>query len=270
MVSWQVAQSRRAGRRRAVSGVILVLTAAFLVAPVSAQAEILWRGGFETGSFSEWDALQAVPGGARIVSAPARDGAYAARFEVGPGDNPLPCACGERAELLERTNEKPGTVSSWAWSVYFPAEFAVKPGGRIVFTQWHDYDQGLPGHPAPVVLRVLSVGGEERFSLGVRGGPVTNPVARDWTLGQVQRERWYDIVARIRWASDGSGYVQLMIDGTWVVPRTSTPTLFAENAAKGVYLKQGLYRATAWSGTSVAYLDATRRGRYLSDVLPTG
>ncbi|MGH7717419.1 MAG: hypothetical protein ACREON_01060 [Gemmatimonadaceae bacterium] len=77
----------------------------------------------------------------------------------------------ERAELLERTNEKPGTVSSWAWSVYFPAEFAVKPGGRIVFTQWHDYDQGLPGHPAPVVLRVLGVGGEERFSLGVRVGP---------------------------------------------------------------------------------------------------
>ncbi|MGH7717420.1 MAG: hypothetical protein ACREON_01065 [Gemmatimonadaceae bacterium] len=50
--------------------------------------------------------------------------------------------------------------------------------------------------------------------------------------------------------------MQLMIDGTWVVPRTSAPTLFVENAAKGVYLKQGLYRAAVWSGTSVAYLDA--------------
>jgi hypothetical protein len=249
---------------------ILLLTTVVLAVPAAAPAEILWRGGFETGNFSEWDALQAVPGGAGVVSTRVRDGAYAARFEVGPGDNPLPCACGERAELVERTGETPGTVSSWAWSVYFPAEFAVKSGGRIVFTQWHDYDAGLPGHPAPVVLRVLSVNGEERFSLGVRGGPVTNPVARDWTLGRVERGRWYDLVARLRWASDGSGYVQLMIDGTWVVPRTYTPTLFAENAAKGVYLKQGLYRATAWSQTSVAYLDATRRGRYLSDVLSTG
>jgi hypothetical protein len=251
---------------RRLSALAAALTLGVLSASVPAQAEILWQGGFETGDFSEWDAMQVLPGRATIVADPVRSGGYAARFELRAGDNPLPCACGERTELVERSNELPGTVSSWAWSVYFPAEFAVRPGGRVVFTQWHDYDAGYAPHPAPVVVRVLNVGGQDRFSLGVRGGPIARPVARDWTLKTIERGRWHDLAVRIRWAPDGRGYIELMIDGSWVVPRTYTPTLFAENASKGVYFKQGLYRATPTSETTVAYLDATRRGRYFSDV----
>jgi hypothetical protein len=251
---------------RRLSALAAALTLGVLSVSVPAQAEILWQGGFETGDFSEWDAMQVLPGRATIVADPVRSGGYAARFELRAGDNPLPCACGERTELVERSNELPGTVSSWAWSVYFPAEFAVRPGGRVVFTQWHDYDAGYPPHPAPVVVRVLNVGGQDRFSLGVRGGPIARPVARDWTLKTIERGRWHDLAVRIRWAPDGRGYIELMIDGSWVVPRTYTPTLFAENASKGVYFKQGLYRATPTSETTVAYLDATRRGRYFSDV----
>jgi hypothetical protein len=41
-----------------------------------------------------------------------------------------------------------------------------------------------------------------------------------------------------------------------------------ENAARGVYLKQGAYRAVPWSGTTVAYVDGTRRGQTLADVQP--
>ena len=60
-----------------------------------------------------------------------------------------------------------------------------------------------------------------------------------------------------------------MIDGTWVVQQASTPTLFVENGAKGVYVKQGVYRATPWSQTTVAYLDGMRRGDTLADALAT-
>jgi hypothetical protein len=249
--------------RRGLRAGAAVLAIAALAASSSAQAEIVWRGGFETAGLSEWDAVQALPGRAVVVAAPVRDGLYSARFEVRSGDNPLQCACGERAELVKRTGERPGTVSAWAWSVFFPAEFAVRPGKRVVFTQWHDFGSG---HPAPVVVRVVSVGGEERFSLGVQGGRTATPVVREWTLGRVERGRWYDFVVLVRWASDRSGYVQLMIDGSWVVGKTFTPTLYVENAAQGVYLKQGLYRATPWSETTVAYLDRTRRGVTLSDV----
>jgi hypothetical protein len=246
--------------------VALGAVAVVLVAlSVPASAAILWRGGFESGNFSEWDAVQAVPGGARVVATPTRDGRFAARFEVGPGDNPLRCSCGERAELVKHTGEKPGTTSVWAWSVYFPAEFAVRPGRRVVFTQWHDYGSG---HPAPVVVRVVSTGGQDRLGLGVTGGRTASPVVRDWLFGPVQRGRWYDFVARLRWAPDSTGSVELMIDGSWVIPKTSTPTLFVENAARGVYLKQGAYRAVPWSGTTVAYVDGTRRGQTLADVQP--
>lgn len=256
---------RHATRERTSSQVCVLAAAALvvLVATVAAAAETLWRGGFEVGTFSEWDAVQAKPGGASVVEDRVRDGRYAARFEVGPGDNPLRCSCGERAELVKHTGERPGMTSVWAWSAYFPAEFAVRPGRRVVFTQWHDYGSG---HPAPVVIRVVSVNGEDRLGLGVQGGAVANPVVRAWTFGRLERGRWYDFVTRIRWASDGTGSVELMIDGTWVIPPTSTPTLFQENGERGVYLKQGAYRATPWSQTTVAYIDGTRRGTDLSDV----
>ena len=254
-------------RRRRPSLLLFGLVAtAVLAAAMPASAEITWRGGFETGSFGEWDTLQAKPGGATIVTAPVREGRYAARFRVGPGDNPLRCSCGERAELVKHAGEKPGMTSVWAWSAYFPAEFAVRPGKRVVFTQWHDYGAG---HPAPVVVRVVNAGGEDRLGLGVVGGPVARPVTRDWTFGRLERGRWYDFVARIRWASDATGSIELMIDGTWVVQQASTPTLFVENGAKGVYVKQGVYRATPWSQTTVAYLDGMRRGDTLADALAT-
>ena len=151
-------------RRRRPSLLLFGLIAtAVLAVAMPASAEITWRGGFETGSFGEWDALQAKPGGAAIVAAPVRDGRYAARFRVGAGDNPLRCSCGERAELVKHAGEKPGMTSVWAWSAYFPAEFAVRPGKRVVFTQWHDYGAG---HPAPVVVRVVNAGGEDRLGLG--------------------------------------------------------------------------------------------------------
>jgi hypothetical protein len=165
---------------------------------------------------------------------------------------------------VKHTGERPGSTSVWAWSAFFPAEFAVRPGRRVVFTQWHDYSSG---HPAPVVVRVVSGGGQERFALGVQGGRTANPVVREWTLERIQRGRWYDFVARFRWAPDGTGSIELMMNGSWVVPKTYTPTLYLENAAKGVYLKQGVYRATPWSETTVAYIDGIRRGRTLADVL---
>ena len=256
-------RENRGRHRRRSLGVLFLAMIAGLVVLVPASAEITWRGGFETGTFSEWDALQARPGSATIVDDPVREGRYAARFEVGPGDNPLRCSCGERAELVEHTGERPGTTSVWAWSAYFPAEFAVRPGKRVVFTQWHDFGSG---HPAPLVIRVVSTGGVERLGVGVLGGPLANPVGREWALAPLQRGRWYDFVARLRWAPDSTGSVELMIDGTWVIPKTNTPTLFVENGAKGVYLKQGVYRAQPWSRTTVAYLDGMRRGETLDDV----
>lgn len=251
--------------RPGLGRVFVILAVAVLASAVVAHAAITWRGGFETGNLSEWDKANALPGRITVVSDTVRHGVYAGRFEVRAGDNPLPwCECGERAEVVKHTRaELPGTVSWWAWSAYFPAEFAVRPGGRIVFSQWHDYGSG---HPPPVVIRVESVGGVERFAMRVMGGRTAAPVIREWALQRVERGRWYDFVAGFRWASDSSGWAQLMINGSWVVGKTFTPTLYRENGAQGVYLNQGLYRATPWSEASVAYLDGTRRGQTLADI----
>jgi hypothetical protein len=174
--------------RHSAGRVFAVVAVAFLASAVVAEAAITWRGGFETGNLSEWDKANALPGRVTVVTDPVREGVYAGRFEVRPGDNPLPwCECGERAEVVKHTRvELPGTVSWWAWSAYFPAEFAVRPGGRIVFSQWHDYGSG---HPVPVVIRVESVGGVERFAIRVMGGRIATPVIREWALQRVERGR---------------------------------------------------------------------------------
>src|SRR5262245_50565999 len=66
---------------------------------ISAPAAVIWRGDYETGDFSQWGPfhVQAVPGGATIVTSPVRQGSYAARFVVRPGDRPIDSA--ERAEV---------------------------------------------------------------------------------------------------------------------------------------------------------------------------
>ena len=100
----------------------------------------LFRGDYETGNFSQWSAIQALPGDVTIASSPVRQGSYSARFQVNPGDNPLNCCAGsERSEVYASTGEAAGTESWWAWSTYFPSDFTYVPNTSWnIFTQWHN------------------------------------------------------------------------------------------------------------------------------------
>ena len=79
----------------------LILTALVLaglilghvVSATASSASIGWRGDYETGDFGQWTfgVQEKTPSRATIVTsvggAPPRQGQYAARFEVDPGDN---------------------------------------------------------------------------------------------------------------------------------------------------------------------------------------
>src|SRR5437773_7048886 len=123
------------GRTRIACFVVALALAAVGVG--DAHAIIIKRLDYETGSFSQWTAVQAVVGGARIVRSPVHQGRFAARFVVRPGDNPIR-ATGERAEVYTNTGEGEGTESWWAWSTYFPTGFRPNRNSTWnVFTQWH-------------------------------------------------------------------------------------------------------------------------------------
>lgn len=251
------ARSRRAGSpmpqrsRKPVWALPLALVVVALVVP-AADARVLLRLNYETGNFRQWTALQALPGRAAIVRSPTRQGRFAARFVVRPGDDPIG-STGERSEVFAFTGEGEGSNSWWAWSTYFPRGFRPNPGTWNVFTQWHHTG---PVCPPPVNFLVDGSARPARLLLHVRGGSL-NPVTceasfdRRWGFARLRRGRWYDFRFHVRWSSNpAGGLVALWVNGRRVLRRAGIPTLYP---GQGVYVKQGFYRNDSGLVTAIVH-----------------
>jgi hypothetical protein len=194
------------------------------------------------------------------VRAPAREGRYAARFEVDPGDGPGGYGMGERAEALIDTRETDcyeGHESWWGWSVYFPPDFQIGTSPWASWTQFHN--SGTSG----ATNAFFYVANASTLMFGAAGGDAAHPVRRDWTLAPLLRGNWYDIVFHVKWSSSATdGFVEVWVNGTRVVAKTVMATLYAGQTC---YLKQGIYRAP-YDKPSVIYIDGTVRGQSYDDV----
>ena len=249
------AASARAGRR---ASLLALAAAIFLSLAPDAGAEILWRGDYETANFSQWTAVQAVPGRTSFVTDIVREGRYAARFEINPGDKPIN-ATGERTEIYKETGEAAGVESWWAWSTYFGNDFNPNPDTLWnIFTDWHH--SGCCGQ-ANVHFEVDTTFSPWRIQLRTFGGDV-NQNQRRFRLAELERNKWYDFVFHVRWAPDNTGFVEVWLNGQLVVPKTFTPTTYH---GQHVYLKQGIYRGASALTTAI-YHDGMRRGQSYEDV----
>jgi len=247
---------RRLPRLFAATALAVIAVATFAGA---AEAEVSWRGNYETGSFGQWNlGVQQLQGPATIVRDRVREGGYAARFEVRPkADLTLPG--GDRSEALTRTSEVAGSESWWAWSTYFDTDFNPNPDSAWnVFTQWHH--TGSTGQ-ANVSFMVDTASSPWNIQINAFGGD-QDQNKQVFRLADFQRNVWYDFVFHVRWAPDNTGFVEVWVNGERVVPLTYRPTTYA---GMGVYLKQGLYRGES-SLTSVVYHDGMRRGTSFADV----
>ena len=256
----------RLSRRASLGPALAMFVLAIILGASSAQsgraAATFDRGDYETGNFSQWNlGVQAVPGDATIVTSPARQGKYAARFQVNPGDNPLNCCAGsERAEALTNTGEAAGAESWWGWSTYFPSDFVATPNTSWnIFTQWHN--SGSSGQ-ANIMFKVNAGTSPETLFMSVIGGDPNSYSNRGFTLAPLERNKWYDFVLHVKWEPDSTGFVELWLNGQQVVSKTFMPTIYY---GQDVYLKQGFYRA-AYSQSTVLYEDGMRRGASYSDV----
>jgi hypothetical protein len=109
----------------------------------------------------------------------------------------------------------------------------------------------------------FSVNNMSRIMFLARGGAFDSPIRKDYTLAPLEKGRWYDFVLHIKWSSDPSvGFVEVWLNGSKVVPKTITPTLYV---GQGAYLKMGYYRA-AYDQTTVIYHDGMRRGATYEEV----
>jgi hypothetical protein len=254
---------------------LLVLVLLFLVvglSPASATRAPLWRAGFESGDLSEWQKREARPGDVAVVRTPVREGRFASRFSVGPGD--VPGKSGERAELsldTAVTGATEGQERWYSWSTYFPRDFAPVPDSTWnIFTQFHE--TAADGCHPNVAFQVNTKGATPMIRMNVRGGrrdaATCEPASqRAWDAVPLRLGQWTDFVFHVLWSANGTrGFIELWIDGAQVTPKTRLATLYP---GQGAYLKQGFYRAPTQMITTV-YHDAMRIGSTREDVTSVG
>ncbi len=243
---------------RVVGVVVVVVVALIAVLATSGSAGVTWRGDYESQSFGQWDCKvqEKTSGRATIVSSPVRQGRYAARYEVRPGDNNVAgSGSGERTEAFSCRSFGEGEEQWWAWSTMFAPDFSASDSTWNVITQWHN--SGTSGGTLGFVVK----GDELRFQSF--GGNPSSPTYRSCKIADKANGTWYDIVFHVKWSSNASiGFVEVWVNGTKVVNLTNVPTLYN---GQTVYLKQGYYR-TAQPNVAVLYHDGMRQGTSYADV----
>jgi hypothetical protein len=205
-----------------------------LLGGASALANPVFVGDFEAGNLDQYSAIDVHPGTTdrlTVVTDPVREGNYALKATVQPGDY---VKLGARAELVVTSPMFHEGEERWFhWHTLFPQDFQTSPRWHL-FIQWHSGDFGVP-------LQFNLHG--ERLSFRVMGHQYDAQGQHDagmlWTA-PLQRGEWMEFLLRVKFSADPKiGYVELWKDGEKVVTQTFHQTLYAGGS---VYLKQGLYR----------------------------
>ena len=223
---------------------------------------IMRTGDYDTGDLSQWSGHQNLrPYSLTMVKSPVRQGAYAARFEVRSGDDPL-CAAGwgcfgDRSEVQMSTGESEGQERWYSWSTMVAADFPRYSTWQVI-SQWHADADGSP----PIAFFAVNddlVLQMHRYSSP--GNPID--IVNVWK-GSLRRGQWQDIRMHVKWSgSDSVGFVELWINGVQQTFDNGQTRRYIRNMYPGVsnYFKQGLYRQGGLSQTGVVYHDGFRMSR---------
>jgi|GEM_PF-1176447 len=189
----------------------------------------------------------------RVVTNSARQGRYAARFEVRRGDDPIN-SVGDRAELSIDTLDGEGDERWYAWSVMIARDYPDR-GGWNILTQWPSL--GTVG-PPPLALqagdgKLLLVAQKQRRD----GSLIRRAVI--WS-GPQRRGQWRDLLMRVRWSgSDSTGSIELWVDGVHQTLRNRGFRYRTRTLVPGYrnYMKIGILRSSR-SHSGVALFDDVR------------
>jgi hypothetical protein len=241
----------------------------------AASAQTRFVGDFETGNFDQWPNCQSVDlvtgackqvGSAspsmRVQSDVVRQGDYAARFEVRPGDQPKGICCGDRAEVSgeDRTAANEGDDRWYQWSTMFGEGFPADQGWGVI-SQWHADAGGSP--PLAFSTGPVNVdAGRWGIVLTTWEAPgVQGPVYTPWSA-PVVRGVWNDVRIHVKWSGrSDTGFVEFWLNGVpqkfVAAPCTGQTRCVVKTLVpgRGVYFKQGYYRDPDITTTGVIYHD---------------
>jgi hypothetical protein len=217
----------------------------------------VFTGDYETGDFTQWtrcqnrkfsDPCADYDGdfyGARIVdSGNARQGDYAARFEVRNGDKP-DFGGGERSEVSAYGDAKvhEGDERWYQFSLKFDEDFPDVKGNFFIVMQWHAGDDSSP----PMSL---TVNHDRELVLSSN-----SEIDKNRVIGKIRRGEWVDYVLHVRFSrSQDRGYAEVWQDGQLVLRRHRRANMTTDSN----YLKMGIYRASTERSTAIIWQDGLR------------
>ena len=220
------------------------------------QAEILWRGDFETGDLSQWSGALNASLGARqniaVVDAPVFQGRRAARIDIHPDD--LFPNQHNRVELhydARQTGE--GQETFFSLRFLLPENSKVHEDIAYWETQGPSYQQSMALYIDP--------SGD-----GTRLGFRTNlPAAREHWTGHITVGEWHQIAMHVVWSQSAKrGRVSLWLDGRPVVQ--DVPAQTKPNPA-GLFVQTGFHRDNSQPFSESIYLDDAIEATSLKEVL---
>lgn len=259
-------------------------------ADCSGSGNVFRYGNWECGTpneYSPWAYMaEAEDYSFQRVTEGVRQGTYAARFDVRPGDDPNDTGGkSERAEAygLSGTAQTEGSAVYYAFSTRYPSNWPQVDQGCCIVSQWraNNWETGWPplmmntpqgpeGNPADG-MRLLQRSGLCYLPDSPQGQSCSHNVNHTLLGGEYFRDHlgeWHDWIIYVDWTATDNGRVKVWhrLQGedrfTKRLDVSEVPTLKAVENEDGeyevatVYSKFGLYRTEPQSVTHVLYNDS--------------
>ncbi|HUI92035.1 MAG TPA: polysaccharide lyase [Chitinivibrionales bacterium] len=268
--------------RKILHGFFASLLTIICIVPFTFSQTVSFSGDWENGitGAGNWKYLQSMAADRFLrVTSPVRQGQYAARVEVRPGDDPINSS-GERAEVLVMSDaagtamyeaEASGT-QFYAFSVRldtsWQAPAADADGAWAIIFQLHGPDV-LAASPS------VAVSVQDRFSVDLNSGDLDSAGKslrwKSYPLSSsgLDLGHWVDLVLQTKFAKDFTGSVTAwrrdegQADFSQVLALVNVPTLQYKSSLGGVgnhYWKHGFYRSKQTTITNILWLDGLTRG----------
>ncbi|HEU4904916.1 MAG TPA: heparin lyase I family protein [Solirubrobacterales bacterium] len=205
-----------------------------------------FNGDFDAG-FKGWY-VQSLSSRATLFSGGAFEGTQAVRFEVRDGDVE-PDTGAERSEVSGPTFDE-GQDLYIRDAIRIAGSSSYQGPWQIIQQLHEEHWSGSPG-------MALFLAADDSLTLGAGDGSPTF-----WRSARLQRDRWYDLVYRVKLGSSSStGFVEVWLDGVQQTLADGRPRAYGQTIqAAQTYLKAGIYRSKSSTGTSIVEHDAIVAG----------
>jgi hypothetical protein len=227
------------------------LIASCLCSP--AEAQIVWRGDFETNTLNQWSGLNNGTG-IQVTDELVLEGDHAGLIQITDDEAHIWSNGLNRVEFryapgAQATAE--GQDFYFGWSFLLPELFTEDSHQIGYFESDKTWQQ---------MMSFLVEGSTLSF---VTRQP-SNQV--HWSTSELQANTWYDLAMHIHWSQDQNlGTVSVWLDGEPVVQEASARTL---NDANAHFIQLGILRDTIEQDESIV-IDNARQGTRMEDVLNT-